>query len=639
MFKFCLCVALFGLLSGQGWAQTQVHRACETETNNHKKLLNDPNLHERYLQIERFIAHYQARNIESRSEIIIPVVVHVVYSSPVENLSKPQIQSQIEVLNRDFNALNSDIYALPPMFHSIKGNCNIRFQLAARDPNGFASDGINHISTSKRGIGESEDVKFKARGGADAWDTQRYLNIWVCSTNGKFAGTAQYPGGDPTTDGIIVDYRYFGTIGAVKPPMHLGRTCTHEVGHWLGLRHIWGDAHCGDDLVADTPPQEKPTQYENGFPLTSQCNGAAYIVASMNYMDYVSDDQMYFFTAGQCRRMRAVLAPGGAREKIAESDGWKPSTAIACNSENAVWFHNIGANTISASCLPVQNVVNYYFQYRSDATSNYVEIVTQYPTVTIPNLKANSRYYCRVGVMCANTKNWSEEFEIKTPIKTDECETFDLYEPNNTNRMAKKLPLNSTVTGKIDGIDDKDWYAIYTTNEQSNFIIMLEDMTLDYDVKLFNANMQLLQVTQNTAGKAETLVFNTDKAGIYYVQVFGYNNAFNKYECYKLSVTTSKIKYPFLVNNNVPIKEDFTFVLRPNPAQDMISVNTVLEDDKTVNWQILNITGKVLDTGKAYLNKETSDITIDISQMTDGFYFLQLNIDGRIYSRKFLKQN
>lgn len=639
MFKFCLCVALFGLLGGQGWAQTHVHKACETETNNHKKLRDDPNLQERYLQIERLIANYTASNVESRSEVIIPVVVHVVYSSPVENLSKSQIYSQIEVLNRDFNALNSDIQALPPMFHNIKGNSNIRFQLAARDPNGFASDGINRVPTTKKGIGESEDVKFKAKGGADAWDAESYLNIWVCSTNGKYAGTAQYPGGNLISDGIVVDYRYFGTIGAVKSPMHLGRTCTHEVGHWLGLRHLWGDSYCGDDFVADTPPQEKPTQYSNGFPLTTQCNGAANIAVSMNYMDYVSDDQMYFFTAGQCRRMRAILSPGGARGKLVESDGWKPATAITCNSRNAVWFHDIGASTFTVSCMPVQNTTYYYFQYRADTISNYTEIVTQNPTANIPNLKANSRYYCRVGVMCSTAKNWSDEFVITTLSKTEECKELDIYEPNNTIQIAKKISLNSTLQGKIGSIDDKDFYEIRTTDEQPNFIVTLENMYLDYDVKLFGANMQLLQVTQNSAGKTENLVFNANKAGVYYIQIFGYNNTFDKYECYKLSVYTSKIKYPILINNNAPIKEDFTFVLRPNPAQDIITVSTVLEDDKNVNWQIINITGKTLDTGKAFLNKETSNLTIDISQMTDGFYFLQLNIDGRIYSRRFLKQN
>ena len=151
-------------------------------------------------------------------------------------------------------------------------------------------------------------VKFAASGGAEAWPADRYLNIWVCHLN-DLLGYAQFPGGPPQTDGVVIDYRAFGTVGTATAPFNLGRTATHEVGHWLNLFHIWGDdgGGCGGtDQVDDTPNQGGPNTGSPSFPHIT-CGNAPNGDMFINFMDYVDDRTMVMFTIGQVERMHAAL--------------------------------------------------------------------------------------------------------------------------------------------------------------------------------------------------------------------------------------------------------------------------------------------------------------------------------------------
>ena len=143
-------------------------------------------------------------------------------------------------------------------------------------------------------------------------DPEKTLNIWVCKMSSFSMGYAQFPGGNPLTDGVVISTNYFGTLGTARYPYNLGRTATHEIGHWLNLRHIWGDSVCGDDFVADTPSHDTFNQGVPEFPHNSQCVGAP-IEMTMNFMDYVFDQAMAAFTLGQKTRMVATLQNGGPR--------------------------------------------------------------------------------------------------------------------------------------------------------------------------------------------------------------------------------------------------------------------------------------------------------------------------------------
>ncbi|MCB9263727.1 MAG: zinc metalloprotease [Lewinellaceae bacterium] len=276
----------------------------------------DPGLRDRMDAIERHTE--RALNAPYRTVtgvITIPVVVHVVFNNSTENISDAQVLSQITILNEDFRRMNADADNTWPQ----AADSEIEFCLATVDPNGNPTTGITRTPTSVSSFGTSGNpVKFSSSGGVNAWPASDYLNIWVCDLAGGLLGYAQFPGGNAATDGIVVDYAYFGNIGTATFPYHLGRTATHEVGHWLNLFHIWGDGPCGvDDLVADTPMSDASNF---GCPIGHVSCGSVDMV--QNYMDYTDDACMNLLTQGQKSRMRALFEPGGFRESIL--------TSVAC---------------------------------------------------------------------------------------------------------------------------------------------------------------------------------------------------------------------------------------------------------------------------------------------------------------------
>lgn len=240
--------------------------------------------------------------------ITIPVVVHILHRIAAENLSDEQVRSQIDVLNEDYGATNADRTAIPSVWAGLHADTGIRFALADNDPNGQPTSGIIRVSTKKKVFGSNNQMKFTTTGGSDAWPTDSYLNIWVCSLGEGLLGYAQFPGGSPDTDGVVILNSAFGRNGTAVAPFELGRTATHEVGHWLNLRHIWGDTDdCkGTDYVDDTPPQQYPNRQKPTFPKVSCDNGPDGDMF-MNFMDYVDDAAMYMFTRGQALRMRTAL--------------------------------------------------------------------------------------------------------------------------------------------------------------------------------------------------------------------------------------------------------------------------------------------------------------------------------------------
>jgi len=187
-------------------------------------------------------------------------------------------------------------------------DANIQFELAKKDPNGKATNGITRTNTTRTSFGSNDSVKSSSTGGADPWPSDRYLNLWVCTLGGGLLGYAQFPGGPSATDGVVILNTGCGTKGTATDPFNHGRTATHEIGHWLNLIHIWGDTqHCeGTDLVDDTPNAQQPNFGKPVFPHIS-CNNGPNGDMFMNYMDYTDDDSMFMFTSGQVTRMTATL--------------------------------------------------------------------------------------------------------------------------------------------------------------------------------------------------------------------------------------------------------------------------------------------------------------------------------------------
>jgi Pregnancy-associated plasma protein-A len=272
------------------------------------------------MAIEAGAVAFAAAGVAQRAgPAVIPVVVHVIHRGGPENISDQQIKSQIDVLNRDFRKKNPDVASVPGPFKPIVADAMVEFVLASRDPTGQSTNGITRTRTTVPDFSADNAMKFTAQGGHDAWDATRYLNMWVCPeiSDGprQLLGYAQFPGGLPATDGVAIIHNAFGTTGTAAAPFNLGRTATHEVGHWLDLFHIWGDSpDCvSDDQVADTPIQEKQNFGTPTFPHVT-CNNNPNGDMFMNYMDYVDDAAMFMFTAGQVARIQATLA--GPRSTI-----------------------------------------------------------------------------------------------------------------------------------------------------------------------------------------------------------------------------------------------------------------------------------------------------------------------------------
>ncbi|OXB23912.1 zinc metalloprotease [Flavobacterium tructae] len=278
------------------------HRGCASQEVLEAQLKADPTLAIRMNEINAFTENAILTKRLVNGKIEIPVVVNVLYRTAAENISNAQIQTQIDVLNKDFNALNSDYNSVPALFSGVKANVGITFVL----------DQVIRKSTTKTSWGTSDAMKKTAQGGLAPTSPTTKLNMWSCTIGGGILGYAQFPGGASATDGVVVDPKYFGLSGAANAPFNLGRTATHEVGHWMNLRHIWGDATCGSDLVSDTPTHNTANYGVPAYPHYSTCSGTP-VEMTMNYMDYVDDNAMYMFSQGQKSRMAAIFVTGGPR--------------------------------------------------------------------------------------------------------------------------------------------------------------------------------------------------------------------------------------------------------------------------------------------------------------------------------------
>lgn len=274
----------------------------------------------------------------------IPVVVHVIHNNePIGtglNISDAQVLSQIKVLNNDYKRLNADAMNTPAMFQSVASSIDLQFVLAKQDADGLPTTGIVRVKGSKSGWTVDDDALIKAQ---SYWPAEKYLNLWVINLIDSYIGYAQFPSTtlpgtippyDRLTDGVVIDYRAFGSIDDgtfnLDSQYNKGRTATHEVGHFLGLLHTFEGGCVGqNDYVTDTPPLSEST---DGCP-THPSTSCTVTTMFQNYMDYTNDVCMNLFTVGQISRMTTVIENSARRASLLTSPGLQDPVLLTLDLE------------------------------------------------------------------------------------------------------------------------------------------------------------------------------------------------------------------------------------------------------------------------------------------------------------------
>jgi hypothetical protein len=409
-----------------------------------------PGYLERFHRLEMAAQGWVETNAQARytwPSVTIPVVVHIVYNTPGENLPDSQIVSQIEVLNEDFRRLNADTTQTRNIFRPFAVDTKIQFCLAAQDPSGNPTTGITRTSTAVTGFTFDDRVKFDTSGGKDAWNPAHYLNIWVCNLT-TANGYAYYPNIQPAYDGVVLNYNVVGRVGPVIAPYNKGRTATHEVGHWLGLYHpfegFFAGTGCGGsdtttcasrgDHLCDTPGDITPSYGCDTLQNSCTDSPIDYPDQIENYMDYADDACCNMFSSDQADRMNGFLytarmgllaslgcvAPGSATMDAAVVDILYPQANV-CSSPFTprVRIANVSANPLTSLTIDYQvdgGAVTSFPWTGNLASGAWMDI--NLPPATAANGLHDLSVTARLpnGLTDANPSNdnWMRSFELGT---------------------------------------------------------------------------------------------------------------------------------------------------------------------------------------------------------------------------------
>ncbi|MEI7801750.1 MAG: M43 family zinc metalloprotease [Bacteroidota bacterium] len=528
MKKYLLIVATIFL--SQNLLAQEEHRCNSFELLQQLKASN-PDYAQMFEQSEIYLQKYISthKNYQSRSVIVIPVVVHLLYNvdSPNHKISDWQITSQIDALNEDYRRLNADKIKTPSLFDSVAADCEIEFCLAKRDPSGNYTTGIRRVATPYNVFPDFNSPKQTATGGDDPWPYTDYLNIWVAPLTYPDLGYSTFPSGSmDASDGVVCHFKAFGRINVFSKKYYLGRTATHEIGHWLNLTHIWGDTPgCSpDDGVSDTPLQDAEHYTCVGFPFTS-CSNTSDMY--MNYMDYNRDSCMNIFTEGQKERMIAafnlfrssILSSQGcnAPSSFANDIGitqiiYPDSTVTGSTFTPIVTLHNFGSSTIiSANIFYEKNWKStlHSFNWSGSLASNASV------DVTLPAI-ADSNWY---NIFCAWTKNPNGNQDADT---TNDFKTKSYYaelipsviaEPVKEVNQQTAYIANSTGTLELNSKGNyPKAFSVYNSIGQQISVSIKEEAAnkFQFDFSNFSSGFYFIRITENNQSTVKRVIIQHD---------------------------------------------------------------------------------------------------------------------------------
>lgn len=625
-------------------------RKCGAMDNLAAKVAADPTLETRMNDVERHTQEYAASGQHSdRAVVTIPVVFHIIHNGDAvgsgENVSDTYINAQLDQLNKDFRKLNSDASLIPSLFAGVAADAEIQFCLAQRTPAGAATTGINRLNQGQASWTMNQiESSLKP---STIWDRNKYLNLWTVVFGGSDAGTlgyAQFPGGAANTDGVVLLYSSLGSTAVTNPAggaYGKGRTCTHEVGHWLNLRHIWGDATCGSDLVSDTPTHNTANYGCPTYPHASTCSGAP-TEMTMNYMDYTDDACMYMFSAGQKTRMQALFAAGGSRASLATSDGCTAPSGggggTTCGNPASLAASSVTASSASLSWSAVSGATSYNVQYKTSSATTWTTGSVTSNGASLSGLTASTTYNWQVQAVCSGGSSAYVAGANFTTLASGGGGTTtctDAYESNNSKSTAKTISKNADLTALISSTTDLDWFKFTTTTADPKVKINLWNLPADYDVKLYRGNS--LVGTSETTGTTEQIIYNgTNSAYTYYVYVYGYGGA-NSTSCYSFRASTGLSN--FRTTADAALEETeinaLSFDVLPNPVADY--ANLVLSPSKNpVDVAIFDMTGKMVLSLSNIDTQTQSNVALDFSRYAQGMYLVRVQSGEAIETRRVM---
>tara|TARA_B100000809_G_C15120264_1_gene524016 strand:- start:182 stop:1999 length:1818 start_codon:yes stop_codon:yes gene_type:complete len=556
----------------------------------------------------------------------IPVIIHIIHNSnesigQERNISNAQAISQIDVLNEDFRKQNGDFSSTPAVFQNVAADCEINFCLATVDTSGntLSEAGINRISAPS--IGASNTISTNSADGYSMayfdgnikpntqWNPDKYLNVWVAhmgptGNGGQLLGYAQFPNSSglsgslankpANTDGVVMLYKAFGNTGNLLPSFPLGRTATHEVGHWLGLRHIWGDANCGDDYCSDTPTQQGANSGCPTHPnLTCSNSGDMFV----NFMDYCDDACLTMFTQDQKARMVTVMQNSPRRGILNSSN--------VCNGGFSCSEEQNFSNTDTPSLYPNPNGWGWIsghnsFDDRAKAEKFIQNVDSELRSVEI----AFSKAYDGSGSGTINVNIWSESGGLPATIlesKTVLISTLTIGTSNTpTITFDTPVQLTAPVTYFV-GVE----FSANTNNSLQDTIAIYSNA--DGESSVSTAFEQWFDGTWHDMGDA---------------------NAWNKQFSFILS--------PEVCVSTVGVEENRlntdVFEVYPNPTSGNFSIDLNSMEEGFV--EVYNLLGKKVLSKKLEGNKYKVDL--NIRNQPNGVYLIRLNTAKGISSKKVL---
>lgn len=598
------------------------------------------------------VKRYQFMRTSSQSGgiITIPVVVHVIHNGQAigvaPNITDTQIQSQIKVLNEDFRKmLGTPGYNTNP----VGADTQIQFALALQDPNGNPTNGIDRISFCQENWSDTEfDSKVKP---ATIWDPSLYMNMWsVKLTDSTILGYAQFPdasgllgleatGGDANSDGVVSSYDVFGSIAyndgtfILDATYNKGRTMSHEVGHWLGLRHIWGDATCGDDYCADTPVHHDANY---GCPTVVNCDANGNEMVE-NYMDYTDDSCMNIFTQNQKDRITAVMNNSPRRTTLKNSTKDSPLTLFANDAEV-----KLDPSCPLSACGAIPNQTTQKITIYNRGTSNLTSAVLTYSI----NGGSNSTY------------NWTGN------LATNELVTFDVTINSSVNGT-----INAEIT-KANGTTDQR-----NTNNKASGSFMLPLAPANYKVNDF-----IFRLQQDEFGSETTWSLKNDSGTILYSggpytdttpmpALITQNWTLTDNQCYVFTIndiggdgicceygsgyydikssdgaiivasgasfaTTEDKTFSINLNETV-VADSNDFYIYPNPVKDLLNIKTPSNSGFLNSYTIINVLGQTIQTETLFTENEFS---INTASLSSGLYFIAIEKGDKKKTLRFIKE-